>query len=262
MPTPKTNETNRKGGKGATVEIADPKDYIQAVRRSGLYAQDFYEYEIERAREGVTDVYIGGANPMEPIIVLSQAGKKLCDKWGLTFPELPVGIKRPALIKAAEGQQEDAVREVDFLPDVVTRAITFPTVNDLKNPKTMQCYGVTGHDEFVTRINGKICLLVDMSYPPIIIKKCFNTIINRYGNVDKKRQKRMGFDPWEIYDLVIESNGKIAKAAQKYIGKEWKNVKTEKHAEGFYQMARRAYEKAKNMIASAEAKVISTQNRQ
>jgi len=155
-----------------------PYDRLNALIRSKLYQSDYSEYVVKP--EARSDLYVG-EKIVSYHISLSNAGKALCKKWGLVFPIDP--FARPI-----EDYLNCLNRPIEFIPHP-------------SQWKTSQANMFAGSDDKIfTRINGKLALLIDLSFPKAKLRSEFDRFLNRWGEKQKRGPHGHTVNKWDVYD--------------------------------------------------------------
>jgi hypothetical protein len=216
-------------------------DRIQATQNSKLYQKDYQQYVKKRENDGEIDVTIGP--PWAPCRTQSMAGKRLCKKWGLNRPIAPDApfklIDYETMTLSTEGWPECMI-EGSVYP------VSFPTEDDLKKPTSVT--NSTNYD--VTHLNGKLCLLIDTSWPPDMIMDVLRKFIEHYSEKTEERKGIPMENPWEIY--LLRKKGMKFLAITKILHGVSSQPAIDEISDSYYRRVRRAYSKALEMIDSVE----------
>lgn len=208
-----------------------PYDRIQALRHSSQYRTDYYTYLKEKADEKKKDDYrpdfiIG--SPRFERKTLSKAALKLCKKYNLIYPLNPeenekkewektwveLFAHKPISLLAPASEWES-------LTGYCSKAVI---ENEEKVIKEIPAF------DTITHINGKLVLMIDLSYPGDYIRDEFEKYLNEWlekrwheeKGVERKgskptqvRKKGRKIDKWAVYKIKTKnpqkSYGRIAK---------------------------------------------------
>jgi hypothetical protein len=231
------------------------RDRMQAIKHSKVYQKDYQQYVKKREQDVDLDAKIGP--PWDPRIHLSTAGKRLCRKWGLQFPMAPDSHLEPVYYPAAENpcvevdysKLERAADCPAWMIDGVAYPVSFPTDDELKKPSSIGVANSGGY-KVVTHVNGKLCLLIDISYPSDMIMDVLREFINHYAQETEERRGVPKEDPWRIY-LMYHKGMNLLKITTALHGVS-KQPAYDQEADTPYRRVSRAYSKALRMIKSVE----------
>ena len=159
-------------------------DRLNALIRSKLYQSDYSAYV--KKRGDASDFYVGDGPYRKGSIYnyhlsLSKAGKELCKKWGLVYPVDPCA-------KQIEDYLCCLNRPIDYMPD--------PSQWKTSQANTF----VGGDDKIFTHINGKLALLIDLSFSRKELRSEFDRFLDRWGEKQKKGRQDIHLNKWEVYD--------------------------------------------------------------
>lgn len=216
-------------------------DRIQATKHSKLYQKDYQRYVEQREQDGEVDVKLGP--PWDPRRIQSMAGKRLCEKWGLLFPVAPDAPLEPIDC----GTMKPSADFPDWMIDGAVYPVSFPTGDELI--KATQIAGFVGQKIF-THLNGKLCLLIDTSWPPDMIMDVLRKFIEQYTQETGERRGIPLEDPWEIY-LMYQKGMNPLKITATLHGVS-KQPAYNQESDYHYRRVRRAYSKAVKMIEYVE----------
>jgi len=222
------------------------RDRIQATKFSQIYRRDFERYAKRRDKDGDIDIKVGA--PWDPRIHLSKAGKRLCRKWGLRFPVAPDAPLEP-LAYTGGGTPSNLPA---WMIDGAAYPVSFPSKDELKNPSRIGVADSAGY-RVVTHIDGRLCLLIDTTFPPDMIMGALREFVGHYATETTDRQGNMLDDSWKVYEMY--QGGKnlldITVALHGVSRQPAYDPKSDAH----YRAVRRAYAKAKAMIRFVEKEV-------
>lgn len=217
-------------------------DRIQATQNSTVYQKDYQRYVTQREQDGEIDAELG--KPWDPCRLQSKAGKQLCEKWGLNRPIAPDAPFKLLDYVTRTPSTEDCP---EWMFEGVVYPVSFPTVDELK--KLVKITGLSGQK---TIINGKLCLLVDTSWPPDMIMDVLWKFIEPYAKKTKKRKGIPMDNPWEIYLLHKKGKGMNFLEITKKLHGISSQPAIDKISDSYYRRVKRAYSKALEMIDSVE----------
>ena len=131
--------------------------------------------------------------------VLCASGEKLCEKWHIFFPVNP---DTPYFT----GEELFVHSPVTYLePTERWKRLRFSIGKD-------------SYKEFITHVDGKLVLMIDMSYSTDQIKTALDQMLSFWTLNTKSRAKRSTkADIWEIYDLVGPTGKISAELTRKYV---------------------------------------------
>jgi hypothetical protein len=216
------------------------RDRIQAIKNSKVYQKDYQLYVKKREQARDYDEKIGP--PWDPRNHLSTAGKRLCLKWGLLFPVHPDAPLEPFRDIKMPSTDLEA-----WMIDGAAYPVSFPTEDELENPShKAENYG----QKVITHLNGKLCLLVDTSWPPDMIMDVLWKFINHYVKENKGRINSTEEDPWKIYEMYQKTKNLLEVTRELYGISELPAYDYE--ADKYYKRVKRAYLKALKMIDYVE----------
>jgi hypothetical protein len=226
---PKDDKLSHRPQKRESARIS-AYDRLNALIRSELYQSDYSAYVVNRG--GASDFYLdeGTANYN---VSLSKAGKALCKKWGLFYPVTPSTA-------AIEDDLFCLNRPIEFIPD--------PT-----QWKTSQANTFAGSDDKIfTHINGKLALLIDLSFPREKLRSEFDRFLNRWGKKQQKGRHEDLVNKWDIYDEVKKGISllKITRRIFKSLPDEPPAYNAQ--VDRCYRQVRRAYKSAREIIGMVE----------
>jgi hypothetical protein len=216
------------------------QDRIQATQNSKVYQKDYQRYEKQREKDGEVDVTVGP--PWEPCRNQSMAGKRLCKKWGLNRPISPDAPLEP--LDCSTGKP--STDWLEWMVEGAVYPVTFPTEDELKMPTSVT--NSTHYD--VTHLNGKLCLLIDTSWPLDMIMDVLREFITHYAKENKGTLKKTEEDPWEIYEMYRRTKNLLEINRERYEISELPAYDVD--ADKYYQRIKRAYKKALKMIDYVE----------
>lgn len=212
-------------------------DRLQGLIRSGKYRKDYEAYK----QEGGEDYHILHGTPETLPISLSEPAKRLCRKWGLRFPVNPCERARP-------GDEE----------------YVFPILSFLPSPQTWweeKSFTWTGEQDErqIERIDGKLALLIDTSYPVKTIVDRFKDFLELHlieAGKHTGERTREDEDVWQIYDKnTLEKKDFVTIIREVYDIK--RKVIEDDRAKAYYDKTRRAFGKAEKIIETMEKRAES-----
>lgn len=222
-----------------------PKDRIQALKRSPMYAKDYKVYLKEYKKRSPDEIDIIGIIPSHPstkkneaYFVLSRAAKKLCKKYNLRYPIDP---KTPF-------HESDLIRLCSPINYFIPREF----VHELQ-----EC--LTGGENDINMVGKKltsyldnrITIMIDQTFSKDMIEAEFKKIVDDWSKISQNRIKGNEIDIWEVYDKhKIEKNPLIQCAVEMLASGNQPGANTEDDRK--YKMIKRAYEKACKIVAAVE----------
>lgn len=225
-------------------EVASMKmsflDRIQATQNSKVYQKDYQRYVTQREKDGEIDAELG--EPWDPCRIQSMAGKRLCEKWGLNRPIAPDAPFKLLDYVTMTPSAEDCP---EWMIEGVVYPVSFPTEDELK--KLVKITGLSGQKSL---INGKLCLLIDTSWPLDMIMDVLRKFIEHYSKKTKERKGIPMENPWEIY--LLHKKGMNFLEITKMLHGVSSQPAIDKISDSYYRRVRRAYSKALEMIDSVE----------
>jgi len=166
-------------------------DRLQALIHSKKYAEDFKKY-LNDKRVDQNDG-VSGDKPWAFHVRYSDAGRKLCEKWGIIHTIWP----RPELLNfkvPKMDENENIAYNVNFV---------FRPVSHLDPPEKWREFEVASagqpEDNLINSINGKLVLMIDTSYPRDQIDKELSSWLDHYTEKSEKKARDSEIDIWEVY---------------------------------------------------------------
>lgn len=223
-------------------------DRLQALIHSKKYAEDFKKY-LNDKRVDQNDG-VSGDKPWDFNVRYSDAGRKLCEKWGIIHTIWP----RPELLNfkvPKMDENENIAYNVNFV---------FRPVSHLDPPEKWREFEVASagqpEDNLINSINGKLVLMIDTSYPRDQIDKELSSWLDHYTSKSKERVRELldseDLDIWEIYRMKEFENMKFTNITdQIYYPADTPDYKKTSW-DAYYKIIRRAYKKAEKIIKSIE----------
>lgn len=218
-------------------------DRLNALIRSKLYRSDYSEYIEKGGRD--SDIYVGegkindeGMVSVEPVsyhISLSKAGNALCKKWGLVFPVDP------------------RAKPIEDYLYCLNRPIEF--ISDPSQWKTSQANTLAGSDDKIfTHINGKLAILIDLSFSKEKLRSEFDRFIDRWGEKQKRGPHGHAVNKWDVYDKKKEGNNLLGITREIYGIEEspYNHPNYDETVNAYYNRVKRAYKSAYKIINKVE----------
>jgi hypothetical protein len=200
--------------------------------RSEVYLTDYAEY-VEK-RGGALDVYVC-ENLVSYHRSLSKAGQELCKKWGLIYPVNPRA-------KRIEDYLYCLNRPIESIPDP-------------SQWKSAQANTMTGSDDRIfTHIDGKLALLIDLSFPREKLHSEFDKFLDHWGEKQKKGSHESLINKWDVYDKRKDGN-KLIEITREIYGlkkRSDKDSKFDDKEDVYYQRVKRANKSACKIITIVE----------
>jgi hypothetical protein len=210
-----------------------PYDKLQAIKRSKKYREDYLKYTKERDCAGVNDFFMSGEKTGEQAYVLSEPGKRLCEKWLIRFPVNPDA----EYVKGEEACVHSPVTYLD-IPE--------------QWKKTVFMSGKDGHKENITHVNSKLVLMIDTGYSTDQIKAEIDKVLCYWVQKTRDRAKpSRAIDIWWVYDEV-ESGKKPHQVAREYAAQQTEPGIPVYTTENQTQLIDDSYEKAQKIISAIE----------
>ena len=209
----------------------DPLDIVQAFKHSKRYAEDYQRYTKEH--RDVPDMGIGLGFTCQ--VRLSEAGKKLCEKWGLVYP-----------INPSSPEEE---YEISF----VSNPVSFLSPPESWTDFRAYSWGDDRADvdpELITHIDDKLVLMIDTTYPRSYIKRVLALTLDQYTK-EPKGGLRHNPEIWRIYRMLEKEKKSCMQIARELYGVEghpsWNKV-----IDARRKQVERAYRRALQIIKSIE----------
>jgi len=128
--------------------------------------------------------------------------------------------------------------------------VSFPSKDELKNPSRLGVADSAGY-RVVTHIDGRLCLLIDTTFPPDMIMGALREFVGHYATETTDRQGDMLEDPWKIYEMYQGGKNLLAITVALHGVSRQPAINPQSNAR--YRAVRRAYKKAVAMIQFVEA---------
>lgn len=208
-------------------------DKLQAIKRSKKYRKDYFEYDKERELTGVNDFFMYGEKTGEKACVLSESGKRLCEKWRIRFPVNPE-------TKYVTGEEACVHSPVTYLdPPEQWKRIVLRAGKD-------------GRKENITHVNSKLVLMIDTGYSADQIKTEIDKILSYWVRKTKNRAKpSKAVDIWWVYDEV-EKGKTIYQVAQEYAKNDTEPGLRVYLTDMQIKLIQDAYNKAQDIVCAVE----------
>jgi hypothetical protein len=132
-------------------------------------------------------------------------------------------------------------RPIEFIPDP-------------SNWKTSQANTSAGSDDKIfTHVNGKLALLIDLSFPREKLRSEFDRFLNHWSE-KQKRGPEEGEYKWNVYDRKMKGDN-LLKITSEIHGLNTQSVNHPNYNEEvnkYYQQVKRAYHSAREIMKEVE----------
>ncbi|MGV8058634.1 MAG: hypothetical protein AB2L12_11510 [Smithellaceae bacterium] len=237
-----------------------PIDWIQALKRSGMYAKDYNASSQEYKKHSPTYIDPLGSIPAnidaiyampfskttrkkDTVIILSKASEKLCQKYRLRFPIDP----------------ETPFHESDLLKLCSPLNISFSRefIQRLRVASTDRIIDLNLiESELVSYQDGRLIIMVDLDFSRDQIREEFDKVLDDWSDTSTDRTKGSTVDIWEVYDKHKKENKSLLRIAVEIL-ESGRQPGADSEDDRKYKIIERAFKKACKIIEAVEKK---TQN--